>query len=323
MVFENRGQTTYNFTLNNAKLDVVEFFKYLGVHLYKNGKWNRTQKSIAQHASRSLHNLFTVYNQLDLPISQKITLFDTLVSPILNYAANVWGYHEAPDVEIIHSKFCRRLMCVKQSTDLDALYGELGRTSVYSHRKLILIKYWIKLLKLDWDTILFRTYNMLKNDADNGLSYNGNNWAHHIKNMLQQIGLTYVWDNQFNNTIKYNNIKLRILDIFQQNWISSISNSNRLSTYSSFKNTLHFETYLDVIKEPKFRIALTRFRVSSHDLDIERGRYTYIHRNNRTCKQCQLNQKETEYHFLLICPKYSDIRSKYIKRIYYTWPTKL
>jgi len=44
-----------------------------------------------------------------------------------------------------------------------------------------------------------------------------------------------------------------------------------------------FEEYLDFIKDKKIRISLTQFRVSSHDLNIEVGRYTNITRNQRIC----------------------------------------
>ena len=30
---------------------------------------------------------------------------------------------------------------------------------------------------------------------------------------------------------------------------------------------------------------------------------------------------ETEHHFLLVCPNYRDIRLKYLKFYYYTWPS--
>ena len=30
---------------------------------------------------------------------------------------------------------------------------------------------------------------------------------------------------------------------------------------------------------------------------------------------------EYEYHFLLACPRFRDLRQKYFKRYYYTWPS--
>ena len=70
-----------------------------------------------------------------------------------------------------------------------------------------------------------------------------------------------------------------------------------------------------------FELLLSKFRTSSHDLAIEKGRYINLDRNNRVCNNCNLKLVENECHFLLICPKYSELRSKYIKRYYNTWPT--
>ena len=56
MIFEQGRPTKYNFYIYNTKIELVESFKYLGVHLFKNNKWNRTQQRIASHASSALHN---------------------------------------------------------------------------------------------------------------------------------------------------------------------------------------------------------------------------------------------------------------------------
>jgi hypothetical protein len=53
------------------------------------------------------------------------------------------------------------------------------RMNVY--RKIILIKYWVKLITLDNQSLLFKTYNKLMRDAELGNTYNGNNWASQIK----------------------------------------------------------------------------------------------------------------------------------------------
>ena len=75
-------------------------------------------KNIAQHAS--------VFNQLQSPVSQNLNLLDSLVLLILNYAAAIWGNHPSPDVDTIFSKFCRRIISVRQSTNFSAIYDELG-----------------------------------------------------------------------------------------------------------------------------------------------------------------------------------------------------
>ena len=87
-----------------------------------------------------------------------------------------------------------------------------------------------------------------------------------------------------------------------------------------FKDTISHEAYLDIITIRKFRNAISCFRCSSHDLEIERGRYTNTPRELRICKLCK-TEPETEFHFLLKCPYYNDLRVKYISRKYYVNPS--
>lgn len=321
MIFEKGRHTKFDFYLYNNHIELVDSFKYLGVHLYKNGNWNRTQKRIAQHGSYSLHNLFIVFNQLDLPVSKQCDLFDSLVASTLNYAAEIWGHHVGPDVELIHSKFCRKVLSVKRSTNLDALYGELARIPMSIRRQLIMVKYWIKLLTCKKESLLFKTYNMLKVDVEGNNTYNKCNWAYQIKIILDKCGLSYIWQNQYSMLINYNIIERRILDIYYQSWYCSINNSSRLDTYSSIKYKFEFESYLDYIKDKRFRVALTKFRTSSHDLLIEKGRYTNVPRLERICNNCSSRRIENEFHFLFTCSQYADLRKKYLRRYYYTWPT--
>jgi hypothetical protein len=42
-------------------------------------------------------------------------------------------------------------------------------------------------------------------------------------------------------------------------------------------------------------------RVSDHFLEIERGKYTRIKKENRTCKFCDLREVEDEFHFFFSC----------------------
>ena len=321
MIFEKGRHTNYDFYLCNEKLENVVFFKYLGIHFFKNGNWNRTQKRIADHAAYALHNLFSLFNQFELPTSEKCKLFDTLVGSILNYSAEVLGSHEAKDIELIHTKFCRWVLHVKKSTNLAGLYGELGRVPFVINRKIRMISYWIKLLSLEDISIPKKIYTLLKNDAENNISYNGSNWAFQIKSLLDELGLTYIWLQQTEMRIPFSLIKQRIIDSFTQSWYGTINNSNRLLLYSRYKHDFEQEKYLDFIQDNKFRTALTKFRLSSHDLAIERGRYESIPRNERICKYCNQNMTENEYHFLLVCPLYRDLRHKYFKKYYCQWPT--
>ena len=60
-----------------------------------------------------------------------------------------------------------------------------------------------------------------------------------------------------------------------------------------------------------------------NDTGVTDHLHTYsLHRNEKNCNNCNTGRIENEYHFLLICPKFRELRIKYLKRYYYTWPTK-
>ena len=104
-----------------------------------------------------------------------------------------------------------------------------------------------------------------------------------------------------------------------QNWRAGIISTPKLNYYKDFKVEFKYEEYLDYISNSKHRIELTRFRLSAHNLEIETGRFNNINRDNRICTVCNSNMIETEYHFLLCCTYYSDIRTKFIRNP--SWPT--
>ena len=99
-----------------------------------------------------------MFNNIELSVNQKCKLFDSLVGSILNFGSEVWGMHGATDVEQIHTKFLRRILGVRTSTNLAALYGELGRIPLAVTRKVNMIKYWIKILQQNDTSIVKLIY---------------------------------------------------------------------------------------------------------------------------------------------------------------------
>ena len=88
--------------------------------------------------------------------------------------------------------------------------------------------------------------------------------------------------------------------------IKSYQERKKLRSYAQFKHVRKFEPYLNVVKNIKHRIMLTKFRLSAHDLEIEKGRY-----NNKPIKA---EEREDEFHFSMICPLYQINRDLIIKQ---------
>lgn len=68
---------------------------------------------------------------------------------------------------------------------------------------------------------------------------------------------------------------------------------------------------------------MTRLRLASHSLRIQTGRFgpNRIDREHRTCLLCEKTEVEDEFHFVLVCHVFADLRKKYIDKYYYVRPS--
>ena len=101
-----------------------------------------------------------------------------------------------------------------------------------------------------------------------------------------------------------------------QEWHARLKNSTRARFYMYITNFKH-QIYLDPLQIDKYQKWLSKFRMSSHRLEIEAGRLTKPNKtpfDNRKCIICNL--LEDEYHFVLECSLYLTLRTQYINKYF-------
>ena len=143
-----------------------------------------------------------------------------------------------------------------------------------------------------------------------------------MKGILDNCGLSYIWLNQiFFDTSQCKSIihKKRIEDMAHQKWYIDLSNSSMCITYKLFKTQLHFEKYL-LNPNYKDRINLTKLRCSNSKIPIYSTIYMY---DTQKCTLCNMDALGDEYHYVLICPFFKQIREQYLKSYYYIRPSNL
>ena len=87
---------------------------------------------------------------------------------------------------------------------------------------------------------------------------------------------------------------------------------NNLRTYANFKNNYNAENYLMVGIPPAYIKNIALLHLSTHSLEMERGRYYQppVLPERRVCQQCSSGTVEDENHFLFKCQKYQEQRRK-------------
>ena len=122
IVIFQRGNanTNHEWFFGDIKLKISKTIPYLGMIFSANGSFHRTQLTIAEKACKAL---FILYRRLQkfpyLKPTYLLQLFDAFIAPILNYGSEIWGFHEAPNIERIHLKFCKHILGVRQQTQND------------------------------------------------------------------------------------------------------------------------------------------------------------------------------------------------------------
>ena len=151
------------------------------------------------------------------------------------------------------------------------------------------------------------------------------NWALSVKKLLSRLGFMDVWIFQGVGNVKLfiDIFKLRLRDIFMQDWHSRLENSTRSRFFIHIAN-FQYQTYLDKVSVVKYRKSLSQLRLSSHRLEIEIGRWAKPNKiplDDRKCKLC--NSLEDECHFVLECPLYAALRKQLIDKYFWKRPSML
>ena len=301
-------------------IDSTSSYKYLGIYFTNHLTWSTHAEYASLQAQKVLIGILKNLKILgDLNLSSFFRIFDVKIAPILLHGSEIWGTHRFEQIAKVHLLACKKFLGVKMSTPNVMVYGECGRHPLFIDCQIKVIKYWLRLLTMPSYRLPRKCYEMMLLYDKNGHT----NWATRVKELLFSTGFGNLWYEQNVDlpSIFISSFSQRLKDIYQQNWLEKLSLSTKCEYYLAVKTYINTEYYLSCVTVKKFRVSLARFRCSSHDLWIEKGRYFNIKREERLCRSCSNNAVENEYHFLFICPLYNDLRIKYLNEYYYVHPT--
>ena len=306
MIFNKTGRLIHrNFYLGETKLENVRNYKYLGLVVTPSGEIKSALDDLRARALKAYMafktNLGTLFNDY---IDDTISIFDSMIKPILLYGSDFWGCIKCPKnnpIENLHMQFCRQILGVQKNTTTYGVLLELGRTPLMHEARKMSIK--------NWERIKLEKANQLIIKSHQNSCIEELNWTTTIRNTLAEHGLSFYYTNT-NIKNKHLGFQRRAKDIFHQEAFSTIKEgSSKLRTYSLIKQSIGKEHYLSTIRNPKTRRTLSKFRLSNHKLRIESGRVEGLKCEERICQICS-SDVEDETHFLVKCELYKDQREK-------------
>ena len=134
---------------NCVLLDYTTTYKYLGVIFHENMDFSVLANDLADRASRALGSLIAKYyanNGMGYNTFKK--LYDACITKVADYSAGIWGLGLYPKLNNVHNRALRTYLGVHKYAPIEALTGELSFTPPSIRRKIEMVRFWNRLVKM-------------------------------------------------------------------------------------------------------------------------------------------------------------------------------
>ena len=308
----NRGNgiCKANISVGNKPIENVKSLKYLGFTINsKNCNFVNTPNDLSIRAKSAIFALNNRIKLSMLPTRLALKIFDTQISPILLYGAEVWAPYcnykysnwDKSETEKTHTQFLKRIMGCDIHTPNHMIRGELGKRPLLCNAIRQSTMY-IKHVDLNNHCSLANHALDLEISQDDDIN---------ILSLVRNFTDYFTENSNYRSPKNKTDVKKNVCETYDQIWKTSINLLSKSDAFNSFKSEIKLEKYTHIVKNKKHRIALSRLRLSSHQLMIEKGRHhrPSLERSERKCPHCK-DKVEDECHFITSCPLYLTERGE-------------
>jgi hypothetical protein len=266
--------------------------------------------------------------KLFLPLDIQIELFNKTVAPILLYGSEVWCHSMSTLASKLQLRFFKLILKVGKTTPTNMVLGELGQFPICIQAKCRMLNFWYRIAYSNGSSKLSCvTYRFLLKLYESNVYKS--QFLHSVHSTLNELGFSNFWQNQFAENVTVESftvfkdlVKNRLQDQFVQTWLSEINNNEIYYNYRMFKDSFNFEKYLSVLPANLANIV-TKFRTLNHKLPVQKGRTLGIPRHERVCHKCSSGDLGDEFHFLFVCPYFTNERKQLLHNYYFIRPNTI
>ena len=309
--------------LGGELIETVPTYCYLGIVFDRNGTFKTASNELRKKSLRAQFGLRRSIMKNSLSVKSLFILFDSLIKPVYLYGCQILAPHSdlckyfsnnfsetnsgeqflkriaCDPYEKFHLKYIKWSLSVHPKSSNIGSWGDSGRYPLILDAIKLSIDYFNRAKNADVNSLLYAAFTEQSNlDLE---------WYHNIKSIIEKFGT----GGSIHDSI---NTRCNLQSLFCLKWQNAKENSAKLEFYNTLKHKFEPEKYL-LISNAKHRNALSRLRISAHNLYIERGRYTkpLTPRDERICLFCAYNLNlsvvESELHAINCCGLYSAIRN--------------
>jgi hypothetical protein len=314
---------------DDEEIEIVNEYVYLGVTL--NSKLNFSESSKvffnkAQLAENQISNI--AYRGNIRTLNSRLKLFDSLVKSVLLYSCPVWGSHVTEQLVVFQNKFIRKLFYLPQRVPGWLLRLETNSVSI----EVTVLKHVLKFIQ----KIALRHSNSLLKDCFDTISRFAvrsafkNNWFTSTCNLLRKWKCENLLINQppyysisgiKDYKIEISQAVRRFVESSVEADITCLSQSRLFHSYRDLKTHCNVAPFLN-FNVPWFmirlivqlRVGLPQFSCKNKTTKLAMMDLVYDLVSDGKCNQCDLNEDQTLFHVIFMCPKFHSLRASLLAK---------
>ena len=314
-----KQQSKFMFLFNQRPVEYCSYYKYLGTTINQHLDFNYTAETLSDSAGRALGSIITkLIKNGGFPYNVFTTLVDCCVNSISQYASEVWGFEQYEPTLKIHLRAARFYLGLPKTAAIPAVLAQIDWLEPVFCTQMKMIRQYHRIIKMD-NTRL--TKSILIWDKQFFDEHKFPTWSSEICSIFENYDMNYFSENlelfPLKETIKTLKTQMKLKHANSLNL--RCQRMPKLRTFIKFKDFSTTSSFL--LKPLSFiqRKYLNKFCLSCLELKIESGRYLGLPENKRICevhRNClEQAQQESESHFLLFCPAYSNLRQTWLSKL--------
>jgi hypothetical protein len=265
----------------NSLLKNVSHLEILGSHISQSGS---LVEELELHMNKRFGSCIKFFNFCKenklAPLSVRLNALCACVTSSLLYNCETFGPKVPKTLETTYHKLIRTALNVRTNTPILLLYIESGLLPIKAlieARQFKFLKRFQDSLDVNGDRII--VFNELKRDPSNYLRHYLT--LHTKYNDHHKIYRAYI-----------NDVKTKI-----RQHTSKLSGGTKYKTYLKINPDLNTSPFIDSLHP--LAADIVRFRLGSHSLPIEKGRWSRMDPSDRLCSTC--NEVGDEEHVIYNC----------------------
>ena len=160
----------------------------------------------------------------------------------MEYAAEIWGFAKHHNCDQVQYKAIRYFLGFHRFTPVAGLIGDIGWVNTRDRRRICIIKYWNKLVKMKSSRLTKKLFNW---DFQISSSRSSNNWNLNVSEILVSVNmLSSYYQKEPINIKEYKN---RVQINAKTQWLDELISKSKLRTYTTFKDNIYTEIMLNLL----------------------------------------------------------------------------